>query len=419
MATQATYYLDAPSLSSATVIYSDVNLTTVAANGFYSDGTIVREQVSGSLLPQNSCPSCATPCGGSISGSGGQGIYYLSSDLGTDTGAVVITFDPFSVPDGVLAVFNSQSYNGLSSPAYGWLQGSAGLPTYIGATSNDCGVVANSPYTLDEFEYNGSTFAPLGTTTSVTILAGQLDFTAGGPGSCVMVIPKTTAAPSVIDLQFIGPCSGTAFNISVSCPTALTEFQSTSMFASDTLACAATINQSYYVAHVNGSAGVLGLYDLVFSDPNGEFKLSAGYYKTADAGANDWFQVDANGVIIAFGDCASPGFATLDWNYTMSGISGNMDLYVNGSIIESRSSTSSGTWNVGVGDTINVEVVCNQCTASPNTYANAYCTGIINDADCENNGVASIFTAVYTVVSGDIGNTLNLDAFSTCDSACL
>ena len=76
MATQATYYLDAPSLSSATVIYSDINLTTVAADGFYSDGTIVREQVSGSLLPQNSCPSCATPCGGSISASGQQGIYY-------------------------------------------------------------------------------------------------------------------------------------------------------------------------------------------------------------------------------------------------------------------------------------------------------------------------------------------------------
>jgi len=123
-----------------------------------------------------------------------------------------------------------------------------------------------------------------------------------------MVVPKTTASPSVIDLQFIGPCSGTAFAISVSCPTALTEFQSTSMFASSALACAATINQSYYVAHVNGAAGVLGLYDLVFSDPNGEFKLSAGYYKTADAGANDWFQVDANGVIIAFGTCATGSY---------------------------------------------------------------------------------------------------------------
>jgi hypothetical protein len=60
MATSATFYLDAPSLSSATVVYSNSSLTTVAANGFYSDGTIVREQVSGALLPQVTCPSCSS-----------------------------------------------------------------------------------------------------------------------------------------------------------------------------------------------------------------------------------------------------------------------------------------------------------------------------------------------------------------------
>ena len=58
MATQGTYYLDAPSLSSASVIYTDANLTTVAPDGFYSDGVISREQASGSLLPQQACPSC-------------------------------------------------------------------------------------------------------------------------------------------------------------------------------------------------------------------------------------------------------------------------------------------------------------------------------------------------------------------------
>jgi hypothetical protein len=58
MATQGTYYLDAPSLSSATVVYDDANLTTVAADGFYSDGIISREQSSGVLLPQVACPSC-------------------------------------------------------------------------------------------------------------------------------------------------------------------------------------------------------------------------------------------------------------------------------------------------------------------------------------------------------------------------
>lgn len=60
MATSATFYLDAPSLGSATVVYSNPTLTTVASDGFYSDGTIVREQDGGVLLPQASCPSCAT-----------------------------------------------------------------------------------------------------------------------------------------------------------------------------------------------------------------------------------------------------------------------------------------------------------------------------------------------------------------------
>ena len=60
MATSATFYLDAPSLGSATIVYSNPTLTAVASDGFYSDGTIVREQDGGVLLPQASCPSCAT-----------------------------------------------------------------------------------------------------------------------------------------------------------------------------------------------------------------------------------------------------------------------------------------------------------------------------------------------------------------------
>lgn len=58
MAVQGTYYLDAPSLSAASVIYTDPELTTVAPDGFYSDGSISREQASGVLLPQVTCPSC-------------------------------------------------------------------------------------------------------------------------------------------------------------------------------------------------------------------------------------------------------------------------------------------------------------------------------------------------------------------------
>jgi len=306
MATSSTYYLNAPSLGSATSVFTNADLTVLAADGFYSDGVIVREQISGLLVAQQTCPACATPCGGSISASGQQGIYYLNIDLGTDIGAVVVTFNPASVPDGISALFNSVVYNGVSSPSYGWLQGAAGLPTYVGATGNDCGIVANSPYTLDEFQYNGSTFTDLGTTTSVSVVSGQMQLTATGPGNCKMVIPKTAASPSVVDMTFIGPCLGTVFSIGVACPTPLTSFASSTVNVDSATACSDTIDQTYYVAHVNGAAGTLGLYDLVFSDANGEFKLGAGFYKTTAAGTDDWYQVDANGVIIVFGDCVEP-----------------------------------------------------------------------------------------------------------------
>ena len=56
--TSSTYYLNA-SFTSATSIYTDVNLTTFAPNGFYSSAGIVRELVGGILLPQQTCSPCA------------------------------------------------------------------------------------------------------------------------------------------------------------------------------------------------------------------------------------------------------------------------------------------------------------------------------------------------------------------------
>ena len=306
MATSSTYYLNAPSLGSATAVFTNAALTVCAPNGFYSDGFISRELVDCVLLPQQICPSCTIPCGDSISADGLQGIYYLNTDLGATTGAVLIRFNTINIPDGIKAVYNSVVYNGVSSPTSGWLQGTAGLPTYIGLQSADCGIVAGSPYTLAEFQYDGTDFAALGTNTSVSVLAGQMELTVLAPGNTLMVIPKIAASPSILNLEFIGPCSGTVFDISVACPAALTSFSSSTVSATSELACEKDFLETYYVAHVNGASGTLGLYDLVFTDANGQFKLAAGFYKTNDAGANEWYQVDANGAIVLFGTCLVP-----------------------------------------------------------------------------------------------------------------
>jgi hypothetical protein len=98
-----------------------------------------------------------------------------------------------------------------------------------------------------------------------------------------------------------------------------------------------------------------------------------------------------------------------------------MELFVNGNTIENRFITSNGTYAVYEGDTINVQVVCNTC-GSPNDYSNAYTLSnktILVDAACTQNGTASILTSVYTVVSGDIGNTINVSAGAECSNACV
>lgn len=306
MAITLTYYIDTDSFNNATSIWTNSDLTIKAADGFYQQNGFYRQMSGGELLPSTICPECTVPCGESIIANELPGIYYLNTDLGSPVGAVVVRFNPITVPDGIKAIYDTVVYNGLSSPTYGWLQGTTGLHTFIGIESSDCGIVAGSPYTLDEFQYYENSFGSLGTNKTISVLEGQMDLKALAPGNTVMVIPKIAASPSILNIELIGVCSSVQFNISVDCPVALPSFDSSTVNTTSELACAASPTQTYYVAHVNGAAGVLGLYDLVFSDPNGQFKLEAGFYKTNDAGANEWYQVDANGAIILFGTCLVP-----------------------------------------------------------------------------------------------------------------
>jgi hypothetical protein len=318
MATSGTYFLNGPTLSSATAVFTDAALSTCAPDGFYSDGTIVREQVSCSLLPEVTCPSCATPCDTNITGTGGQGVYYIDLNTGSDTGAIVLRFSPFSIPDGILAQLGSNYYNGMSSQYYGWLQGSAGLPTYVGRTADDCGLVSGSPHvSIPEYEYEVSGFVSLGTDAIVNVLAGQLALTTNNPGVCTMVIPKTSNTYTVLNTEIIGLCALTGFQIDIDCPVELSSWMGSPTAATSNTACLSTPTQTYYYVHVNGSGGVLGLYDMVFSDPNGEFPLAAGYYNTGAMSASyNWIQVDANGVVISFGVCVEGTNYTVQRCYT-------------------------------------------------------------------------------------------------------
>jgi hypothetical protein len=115
------------------------------------------------------------------------------------------------------------------------------------------------------------------------------------------------------------------------------------------------------------------------------------------------------------------GGATLAWSYSETGgANGQMDLYVNGSVVESRTSTASGTRTVYVGDTIYVELQIVTACGPGDTHANIEVNGnILTDNDCANNAGVSLTTSTYTVVSGDIGSTLTVNTFASCDGGCL
>jgi hypothetical protein len=58
MAINSQFFLNAADLSLATAVYIDSFLLNIAPDGFYSDGTISREQSGGVLLAATTCPSC-------------------------------------------------------------------------------------------------------------------------------------------------------------------------------------------------------------------------------------------------------------------------------------------------------------------------------------------------------------------------
>jgi hypothetical protein len=130
------YYLDGPSLATATAVYTDAALSICAADGVYSDGSITRIQTGCVLGPAKFCPSCGARCGVDFNGyEVGNGVFNIEVDLGNDpgdTGAVVITFSSLSIPKGFIATYNGITYNTFSSQYYGLLTAPTGLPVYVG-----------------------------------------------------------------------------------------------------------------------------------------------------------------------------------------------------------------------------------------------------------------------------------------------
>lgn len=108
----------------------------------------------------------------------------------------------------------------------------------------------------------------------------------------------------------------------------------------------------------------------------------------------------------------------LDWSYTQSyGATGENNIYINDVAVISDTSSDSGVYEVFEGDVIYVDMNTTGCSGAT-AKANCSTSGIIVDASCADSS-STLTTTTYTVVSGDLGTTLNLDCYSSCNDACL
>jgi len=267
-----------------------------------------RKKLGSTLDIEAPCPSCGPApesCGSGITPpTGAVGIYNLDFSTGntpSDVGAILVYFNPRSVPDGIRVLYDGTYYNAVSAPVGGRIQSTSGVSdafTLLGIT-NAC-VPSPLPNTTTYNFFNGFTGGSWdpGTpsTQSVTINAGD-DQYGGNSMFSTLVIPKTNPTPSVVSVQVLGPCSGTLWDISVTCPTALPSFLA-SVIQGGTICN--TTTETYYFAQHNGGVNTIPIVtNWVFSDANGQTVLPDGNYNII----NNNIMTVVSGVVTAIQAC--------------------------------------------------------------------------------------------------------------------
>jgi hypothetical protein len=349
MATLGTYCFDGVNFSSATSLYTDSSLSTLAADGYYGQGLIVRQQLNGILLNAQPCSACLVPCGTGLSASisNQNGVFDANIDLANDLGAVVIRcFMGSSIPDGIIATWNSLTTNRLTAADNhngvvllnganaqvdyaGILNQGTGLPTYVG--NQNITLLSSSPYNSAgscptqgtspaNFSLVSGTYVDQGTTQNVTIASDAIGY--GSDSGTItspvftMVVPKTSVTPTPLNLQIFAPLCGTAFNWEVDCPVALPTFTGSPLQAGT--GCATPNTTYYFVRNATGTSvpytvrtnTLPEIGNFVFTASDGSAYLNdtavLQYVIIGDPGPSGTTALGIrNGVVVSYGNCSA------------------------------------------------------------------------------------------------------------------
>ena len=345
MASFNTYYINGESLITATAVFTDAEMTTLAAAGFYSDGNVIRYQNPNPNDSQvlfddqrHNCNSCTSECEDDIIFSQTNS---LSSSLqgsvsfGSTTGAIKVEIRGVNDrPIGVDLSFNGSKYNYFSSTlatAGRYNAANLNAKSYFWSVNGvgDCKNWTQGNANLDILYFNpilgiweATGDRIIGQSLSNKMQAGFPAYLSGEgstAGSLITYIPKNSSNASLLlDVIFETPCGSyqgigsVGPVLSVSCPVQLSSFASTvAHSAGHSNACNdTTINQPRYIGPVRStSAGVLAIGDFLFNNVNGDTPTPDGYYKASgtnlegvSSSASGSFRV-LNGIVTEMQTC--------------------------------------------------------------------------------------------------------------------
>lgn len=282
------YFIDALTLADATAVYLDQYLTTPARDGYYSNGVISRQQVSGLLLPAESCDGviCPVTCPVVDLDVDESGRTDVVVNVGSSVGVMIIKFQPYSFPDGIRVKYNGVTYNKLYSTneLFPFNSTDSNNFTVIVNPANDCGLIGNTTYKngIGVYQWTGTEFIGIGSE-NVVIYPGDVISTGGGdPGLLQMVIPKTVSNPKIV-VETVGACSDNVYQLSVSCTTTLPAISSSTTQATSVDACSSAKTTTIYQVKnlFDGQDNLIKLYDILFADQYGVSVASEGWYNVS------------------------------------------------------------------------------------------------------------------------------------------